>query len=131
MSDPPTRSAIVEALNDLGEYDRLTYEQRTSWDKPYPSEFVANRLEVLRRDQLWLWAFLTVMLAGIALVFAGIQLDWPGMDFATGFMFMVLPAAGIGIRRLVHNAKVEQPYALLHQLDDAPESADAPSAETT
>ncbi|PQJ35604.1 hypothetical protein BSZ35_14235 [Salinibacter sp. 10B] len=123
------RDSIVEALNDLGEYDRLTYEQRTSWDEPYPSSFVTDRLEILRRDQWWLWALLTVMIAAVALLIASVQLGWAGLDFASGFMFMVLPGAGIGIRRLVHNAKLEQLYALLHQFDDAPESPDAPTAE--
>lgn len=122
MSDSPVRTAIVEALNDLGEYDRLSYEQRTSWDEPYPPSFVSDRLETVRRVQWWLWLILGVAIAGAALVFVGVQLGWAGTDFASGLMMMGLPAAGIGIRWLVHNSKVEQLYALLHQLNDASET---------
>ena len=45
----PCRPALVSALDDLGERDALTYDQRTAAEMPYPSSVVDERLEALQR----------------------------------------------------------------------------------
>ena len=126
MSD--AREPIVDALNDLGEYDRLTYEQRTSWDAPYPPSFVTDRLETLRRDLWWTkrLIFGLIIFAGIA-AWLGMELGWGTSVFAYGIGLLLVPQLPT-ISRLIRDAKAEQLYTLLHQLDDT-QTADASTVE--
>lgn len=128
MCSDPARQALVDALDDLGERDRLSYAERTSWDEPYPPAFGAERLEALRRDQWWTKRLVFGILGGASIVLAlGTWLGWPRSVLVSAIPFLVVPQLPT-IHNLIRNGKAKQLYALLHQLEGEPttESASPP-----
>lgn len=114
--DDSARSAIVEALDDLGERDALSYDERTSWDQPYPPSFVAERLEALRRDEWWTKRLLFGTFGGVAIaLWTGLWLDWPLFVLAQAPL-LIIPQFPI-INMLVRRSKAQELYALLHRLE--------------
>jgi hypothetical protein len=120
-----SRDAIVKALDDLGERDGLSYAERTSGEAPYPPSFVADRLKTLRRDLWWTKRFIfgLIIFVGIA-AWLGMEGGWGRPVFA--YVGLLLVPQIPTISRLVRDAKAEQLYSLLHQLEGEqakPESA--------
>lgn len=113
----PCRQVVIDALDDLGERDRLSYTERTSWEEPYPPSFVEERLETLRRDLRW-----TRRLIVGLFIFVGIA-SWVGMEFGWGTLWLKYGIPGLLIPQLptvymlIRNGKAEALYALLREFD--------------
>lgn len=119
--DDNVRTAIVEALDELGERSALSYAERTSWDEPYPPSFVEERLDDLRRDEWWTKRLLFGILGGVAVaVWVGVWLQWPLSTLVHGVPLLIIPQFPV-INLLIRRSKSEQLYALLHQLEGTSE----------
>ena len=127
----PCRPTLVSALDDLGERDALTYDQRTTAEMPYPSPVVDERLEALRRRRWVAWGLLGLSGALVAVAHLGSGLGWAITEAATAFLIMTIPLAAHGTRTLVYCGKAEQLYALLYRVDKAPAAAEPDRAATT
>jgi len=125
--DDSCRPALVEALDDLGEGDQLSYAQRTAADIPYPPSVVEERLATLQRQRSWLWGVLAVAAVGTIGGATISWLDWEVSSFLIGLLPGAVAAASIAVQRLVYTEKAVQLYAVLHQVDDAPAPASAPA----
>lgn len=127
------RHVIVDALDDLGERDKLSYDQRNRSEMAYPPSVVDERLQNLRRGR-WGYRLAFGFIVGIIVaVGLGYQFDWAITEYAVGLLMMLLPTGGITIRRLVYESKAEQLYDLLRELEGGSvrETADrGPELET-
>ena len=85
MSADPARQVIVDALDELGERDTLSYEQRTAADEPYPPSVVEERLKTFRRSQRILRVFLGVVAGLVTLLLAGSNVGWTLPRSLVGF----------------------------------------------
>lgn len=121
MSSTLTRSAIVDALDELGERDRLSYAQRTASDEPYPPSVVEERLEEIRRGQWTAWGGIGLTGLIVLLVTPGVLLSWGGMGFLAGVLPGLLVVGWISVRRLLYHGKAEQLYALLSKQESETE----------
>ncbi|WP_158705075.1 hypothetical protein [Salinibacter altiplanensis] len=124
-----TRRSIVDALDELGERNSLSYAQRTASDDPYsPPSVVAERLESLRRDRQLAWGMLGLAGVAVAFVCLGILFRWP-VEFAVGFLLLGAPAlTGGGIHKLSYGDRAEQLYEVLRRIDDVPETETVPQS---
>lgn len=132
MPTDSTRQVVVDALDELGEQDRLSYAQRTASDEPYPPSVVEERLEAIRRGlwEAWGGVGLTGLIA--LLVTLGVFLNWGMTDFLAGVLPGMLVVGGISVRRLRYYAKAEQLYGLLPGWEDETETkvvSESPVAE--
>lgn len=118
MPDPQPCQAIVEALDDLGERDALTYVQRTAADDPYPPSVVEERLAALQRRRWGAWAALGLSGVLVAVTYLGSGLDWTITEVVMAFLIVAVPLTGYGIRTLVYCGKAEQLYALQHRVGE-------------
>ena len=118
MPDPRPRQAIVEALDDLGERDALTYDQRTAADDPYPPSVVEERLTALQRRRWGAWAALGLSGVLVAVAYLGSGLDWAITEVVMAFLIVAVPLTAYGIRTLVYCGKAEQLYALLRRVGE-------------
>lgn len=109
----PCQQAIVDALDELGERDRLSYAQRTASDEPYPPPVVAERLETIRRGRWTAWAGLGLTGLIALLVALGVLFSWGVTDFLAGVLPGVLVVGWVSIRQLLYYGKAEQLYVLL------------------
>ena len=119
MSADPARQVVVDALDELGERDTLSYEQRTAADEPYPPSVVEERLKTLRRSQRILRVFLGVMAGLVTLLLAGADVGWTLPRSLVGFELLPLvPPILLAVYKLVEEGKAEQLYALLARVDE-------------
>ena len=119
MSADPARQVVVDALDELGERDTLSYEQRTAADEPYPPPVVEERLKTLRRSQRILRVFLGVVAGLVTLLLAGADVGWPLLRSLVGFELLPLvPPILLAVYKLVEEGKAEQLYALLARVDE-------------
>ena len=119
MSADPARQVIVDALDELGERDTLSYEQRTAADEPYPPSVVEERLKTLRRSQRILRVFLGVVAGLVTLLLAGSNVGWTLPRSLVGFELLPLvPPILLAVYKLVEEGKAEQLYALLARVDE-------------
>ena len=119
MSADPARQVIVDALDELGERDTLSYEQRTAADEPYPPSVVEERLKTLRRSQRILRVFLGVVAGLVTLLLAGADVGWTLPRSLVGFELLPLvPPILLAVYKLVEEGKAEQLYALLARVDE-------------
>ncbi len=127
-SNDATRSVIVDALDELGERNKLTYAQRTASDEPYPSSVVADRLESLRRSQRILRILLVILGVAVTLLLGGADVGWTLPGWLVGFELLpLLPPVVFAVYKLAEEAKAEQLYALLARLEETAE----PRSEST
>jgi hypothetical protein len=119
MSADPARQVVVDALDELGERDTLSYEQRTAADEPYPPSVVEERLKTLRRSQRILRVFLGVVAGLVTLLLAGADVGWTLPRSLVGFELLPLvPPILLAVYKLVEEGKAEQLYALLARVDE-------------
>ena len=119
MSADPARQVIVDALDELGERDTLSYEQRTAADEPYPPPVVEERLKTLRRSQRILRVFLGVVAGLVTLLLAGADVGWTLPRSLVGFELLPLvPPILLAVYKLIEEGKAEQLYALLARVDE-------------
>ena len=119
MSADPARQVVVDALDELGERDTLSYEQRTAADEPYPPSVVEERLKTLRRSQRILRVFLGVVAGLVTLLLAGSNVGWTLPRSLVGFELLPLvPPILLAVYKLVEEGKAEQLYALLARVDE-------------
>ena len=119
MSADPARQVVVDALDELGERDTLSYEQRTAADEPYPPSVVEERLKTLRRSQRILRVFLGVVAGLVILLLAGADVGWTLPRSLVGFELLPLvPPILLAVYKLVEEGKAEQLYALLARVDE-------------
>jgi hypothetical protein len=119
MSADPARQVVVDALDELGERDTLSYEQRTAADEPYPPSVVEERLKTLRRSQRILRVFLGVVAGLVTLLLAGADVGWTLPRSLVGFELLPLvPPIFLAVYKLVEEGKAEQLYALLARVDE-------------
>ena len=119
MSADPARQVVVDALDELGERDTLSYEQRTAADEPYPPSVVEERLKTLRRSQRILRVFLGVVAGLVTLLLAGADVGWTFPRSLVGFELLPLvPPILLAVYKLVEEGKAEQLYALLARVDE-------------
>ena len=119
MSADPARQVVVDALDELGERDTLSYEQRTAADEPYPPSVVEERLKTLRRSQRILRVFLGVVAGLVTLLLAGVDVGWTLPRSLVGFELLPLvPPILLAVYKLVEEGKAEQLYALLARVDE-------------
>ena len=119
MSADPARQVIIDALDELGERDTLSYEQRTAADEPYPPSVVEERLKTLRRSQRILRVFLGVVAGLVTLLLAGADVGWTLPRSLVGFELLPLvPPILLAVYKLVEEGKAEQLYALLARVDE-------------
>ena len=119
MSADPARQVVVDALDELGERDTLSYEQRTAADEPYPPSVVEERLKTLRRSQRILRVFLGVVAGFVTLLLAGVDVGWTLPRSLVGFELLPLvPPILLAVYKLVEEGKAEQLYALLARVDE-------------
>ena len=119
MSADPARQVVVDALDELGERDTLSYEQRTAADEPYPPSVVEKRLKTLRRSQRILRVFLGVVAGLVTLLLAGADVGWTLPRSLVGFELLPLvPLILLAVYKLVEEGKAEQLYALLARVDE-------------
>lgn len=122
-SEALARSAIVEALDELGERSRISYDERTSWDEPYPPSFVADQLEDPRRDVWWTKRLVFGIWGVAALALSvGTGLGLSQSFVAPAILLLVLPQFG-PILTLIRKGTVEELYAPLHQVDTTESTA--------
>ena len=119
MSADPARQVVVDALDELGERDTLSYEQRTAADEPYPPSVVEERLKTLRRSQRILRVFLGVVAGLVTLLLAGADVGWNVPRSLVGFELLPLvPPILLAVYKLIEEGKAEQLYALLARVDE-------------
>ena len=119
MSADPARQVVVDALDELGERDTLSYEQRTAADEPYPPSVVEERLKTLRRSQRILRVFLGVVAGLVTLLLAGADVGWTLPRSLVGFELLPLvPPILLAVYKLIEEGKAEQLYALLARVDE-------------
>ena len=119
MSADPARQVVVDALDELGERDTLSYEQRTAADEPYPPPVVEERLKTLRRSQRILRVFLGVVAGLVTLLLAGADVGWTLPRSLVGFELLPLvPPILLAVYKLIEEGKAEQLYALLARVDE-------------
>ena len=119
MSADPARQVVVDALDELGERDTFSYEQRTAADEPYPPSVVEERLKTLRRSQRILRVFLGVVAGLVTLLLAGADVGWTLPRSLVGFELLPLvPPIFLAVYKLVEEGKAEQLYALLARVDE-------------
>ena len=119
MSADPARQVVVDALDELGERDTLSYEQRTAADEPYPPSVVEERLKTLRRSQRILRVFLGVVAGLVTLLLVGADVGWTLPRSLVGFELLPLvPPIFLAVYKLVEEGKAEQLYALLARVDE-------------
>lgn len=119
MSADPARQVVVDAL---GERDKLSYEQRTAADEPYPPSVVEERLETFRRSQRILRVLLVSVVAVVVLLLVGADFGWtlPSSLVGVELLPLLVPVV-VGGYHLVREAKAEQLYVVLSRLDEASE----------
>lgn len=113
MPTDPVRQVVVNALDELGERDRLSYAQRTASNEPYPPSVAEERLEEIRRGQRTAWGGIGLTSLIVLLVTPGVLLSWGVMDFWAGVLPGLLVVGWISVRKLLYYGKAEQLYALL------------------
>jgi hypothetical protein len=123
----PCRQAIVEALDDLGERDTLTYEQRTAAEMPYPPSVVDERRVALRRRRWGAWGALGLSALVVTVVYLSNGFDWAITEVATAFLIATVPLVAHGTRALVHCGKAEQLYTLLRRVDETAAADQVPA----
>lgn len=116
------RTAIVDALAELGEWDRLSCAQRIASDDPYPPSVAAERLETIHRDQKVGWGMIVVSGTVVVFAFLAASLGWTDRGLAVAFLPIPLPLVGLGMCKLVYAGKAEQLYEVLRRADRAPET---------
>lgn len=123
------RRLIASALDELGERDRLSYDERSGWDDPYPLSFAEDRLGSLRRDQWWTKRLLSGILiaAGLLAAFG----TWLGWSTFLGILIPLLLIPQIPtISTLVRNGRARQLYELLVQIEESGDVESKPAAAT-
>lgn len=123
------RRLIASALDELGERDRLSYDERSGWDDPYPQSFAEDRLESLRRDQWWTKRLLSGILIAAGLLAA--LGTWLGWSTFLGILVPLLLIPQIPtISTLVRNGRARQLYELLVQIEESDDVESKPAAAT-
>lgn len=123
MSANPARQLVVDALDEFGERDKLSYGQRTAAaDDPYPPSVVEERLETLRRSLRVLRILLGSMVVGAALLLVGADVGWtlPRSLVGVELLPLLVPVV-VGGYQFVREAKAKQLYVVLSRLDEASE----------
>lgn len=126
------RTAIMDALAEHGEWDRLSHAQRTASNDPYPPSVAAARPGTTHRDQKVGWGMIVVSgtaVSGTVVVFAfpAASLGWTDGGLAVASLPITLPLVGPGMRKLVYAGKAEQLFEVLRRADRAPETVPDPA----
>ena len=121
MSSTPTRSAIVDALDELGEREHISSAWVEAGTEPYPPSVVKERVEESRRGQWTAWGGIGLTGFIVLLATPGVLLSWGGMSPLAGALPGLLVVGWVSIQKLLYLGKAEQLYALLHNQESETE----------